>query len=142
MAVLLGLMPSTQDLAKQVALSPSKRTEDSTFAIITGLKTLSSKCPCAPPTVTVTWFPITWDATIVIASHCVGFTFPGIIDDPGSFSGRLSSPSPHRGPDPSKRISFAILLRETAVTLQAPESSTSASCAANDSNLFGAVVNG
>lgn len=27
---------------------------------------------------------------------------------PGSFSGRLSSPSPQRGPDPRKRISLAI----------------------------------
>jgi len=28
------------------------------------------------------------------------FTFPGIIDDPGSFSGKDISPSPQRGPEP------------------------------------------
>lgn len=44
---------------------------------IMGLKTFSSKCPLLPPTVTATWFPITWAATMVTASHCVGFTFPG-----------------------------------------------------------------
>lgn len=42
-----------------------------------GLKTFSSKCPLLPPTVTATWFPITWAATMVTASHWVGFTFPG-----------------------------------------------------------------
>ena len=47
-----------------------------TLATIIGLKTLSSKCPLDPPIVTATWFPITWAATIVIASHCVGFTLP------------------------------------------------------------------
>lgn len=41
-----------------------------------GLKTFSSKCPLLPPTVTATWFPITWAATMVTASHWVGFTFP------------------------------------------------------------------
>ena len=43
------------------------------------------------------------------ASICVGFIFPGIIDDPGSFSGRINSPKPDLGPDPKKRISFEIL---------------------------------
>ena len=32
------------------------------------------------------------------ASLCVGFTLPGMIDEPGSFSGRISSPRPQRGP--------------------------------------------
>jgi hypothetical protein len=38
--------------------------------------------------VIATWLPMTWAQTIVIASHCVGFTFPGMIDEPGSFLGR------------------------------------------------------
>ena len=58
---------------------------------------------------------------------------------PGSFSGRLSSPNPHRGPDPKYLISFAIFMNETARTLSAPEASTMASWAARASNLFGAV---
>ena len=60
----------------------------------------------------------------------------------GSFSGRLISPRPERGPEPRKRRSLAILLRETATTFMQPEASTRASCAARASNLFGAVSNG
>lgn len=54
-------------------------------------------------------YPMTCAHTIVIASHWVGLTLPGMMDDPGSFSGRASSPSPHRGPEPRKRMSLAIL---------------------------------
>jgi hypothetical protein len=57
---------------------------------------------------------MTWLQTMVMASHCVGFTFPGIIDDPGSFSGKFSSPSPLRGPEPRNHISLAILCKEVA----------------------------
>ena len=45
----------------------------------------------------------------------------------------------YRGPEPRKRISFAIFMREQARTFSAPLTSTSASCAASASNLFGAV---
>ena len=62
------------------------------------------------------------------------------MDDPGSFSGKLISPNPQRGPDPSNLRSFAILVKETAVTLRMPWSSTRASWAARASNLFGAAV--
>ena len=51
-------------------------------------------CPLLPATVVATWFPITCAATMVIASDWVGFTFPGMIEDPGSFDGRTSSPRP------------------------------------------------
>ena len=44
---------------------------------------------------------------MVRASHCVGLTLPGMMLLPGSFSGRLSSPRPQRGPLPRKRMSFA-----------------------------------
>ena len=91
---------------------------------------------------TVTWLPMTWAQTMVSASHWVGLTLPGMIDEPGSFSGSRSSPKPQRGPEPSRRMSLAILLRLTATTLSAPDSSTSASCAASASNLLGAVTNG
>ena len=43
---------------------------------------------------------LTWAATMVIASTCVGLTLPGMMLLPGSFSGRFSSPSPQRGPLP------------------------------------------
>ncbi len=61
------------------------------------------------------------------ASHWVGLTFPGMMEDPGSFAGRMSSPRPDRGPLPKNRISFAIFMKETAMTLSVPEISTMAS---------------
>lgn len=56
-----------------------------------------------------------------------GTHFPGIMDDPGSFSGNSNSPRPHRGPDPRYRISLAIFMNDTAMVLSAPEASTIAS---------------
>ena len=38
-------------------------------------------------------------------------TLPGMIELPGSFSGSFSSPRPHRGPEPSKRMSLAIFVQ-------------------------------
>ena len=55
-----------------------------------------------------------WQQTMVSASHCVGLTLPGMMLLPGSFSGRDSSPSPHRGPLPSSRMSFAICSHRVA----------------------------
>ena len=86
--------------------------------------------------------PITCTHTIVMASLCVGLTLPGMIDDPGSFSGRISSPNPARGPDASQRMSLAIFMSDTASVLSAPLAITSASCAARAANLFGADTNG
>ena len=51
---------------------------------------------------------------MIMASLWVGLTLPGMIDEPGSFSGSASSPSPLRGPDPSQRMSSAILISDTA----------------------------
>ena len=59
---------------------------------ITGLNTLSSKCPLEPPTETATALPITCAQTIVRASDCVGLTLPGMMEEPGSLAGRTSSP--------------------------------------------------
>ena len=53
-------------------------------------------------------------ADLVSASHCVGLTLPGMIEEPGSFAGSFSSPSPERGPDPRSRMSLAILWSDTA----------------------------
>ena len=86
--------------------------------------------------------PKTCTQTWVSASHCVGLTLPGMIDEPGSFSGKASSPRPARGPEPRKRMSLAILNRLAATVLMAPWLKTIASCAARASNLFGAVVKG
>lgn len=76
------------------------------------------------------------------AHHPLPAPVPGIMEEPGSFSGRESSPRPQRGPEPRKRMSFAIFMIEQAITLRAPETSTMASWAARASNLFGAVSKG
>jgi hypothetical protein len=86
--------------------------------------------------------PNTWQHSIVIASLCVGFTLPGMIDEPGSFSGMLSSPMPLRGPLASQRTSLAIFIRLAASVLSAPCACTSASAAAITSNLLCAVTSG
>src|SRR5947207_7873619 len=105
--------------------------------MITGLNTLSSKLPCDPANPTAAVAPCTCTQTIVIASHWVGLTLPGMIDDPGSFSGIDSSPNPHRGPEASQRISFEIFMNEAAKVANAPCAKTSSSCAESAANLFG-----
>ena len=88
--------------------------------MMTGLKTFSSKFPCEPASAIVVSLPITWTATIVTASAWVGLTFPGMIEEPGSFSGRESSPRPLRDPEPSQRRSLAIFIKEPASVRSAP----------------------
>src|SRR3546814_15720704 len=92
--------------------------------------------------VQVVWLPITWAQTMVMASAWVGFTLPGMIEEPGSFSGRRSSPRPQRGPEPSRRISLAIFITETATELSAHEATTMASCSETASHLFSVVRKG
>ena len=70
---------------------------------------------------------MTCAATMVTASHWVGFTLPGMIDEPGSFSGSSNSPKPVRGPEPSSLMSLAILNSDTATVLSAPCANTRAS---------------
>jgi hypothetical protein len=45
---------------------------------------------------------------MVIASHWVWLTLPGMTEEPGSFSGNISSPKPERGLDPKSLMSLAI----------------------------------
>ena len=61
---------------------------------------------------------------------------------PGSFAGKISSPSPHLGPEPRNLKSLAILIRLHAMTLRSPDISAIVSWAANASNLLGCVTNG
>ena len=82
-----------------------------------------------------------WIAIITIASHWVGVTLPGILDDPGSFAGSCSSAHPVRGPDASQRMSFAIFIRATARPASAAWARTIASRQPCAINLLGAVMN-
>ena len=87
-------------------------------------------------------FPITWTATMVRASHWVGLTLPGMMEEPGSFSGMKISPNPHRGPEASQRTSLAIFIRLAARAFKAPWVKTRASLAVRAWNLLGAVRKG
>ena len=122
-----GCRPSTQNSRNVRQASARIFAECSRLRIITGLNTFSSKLPCEPANVMAASLPITWHATMVMASDCVGLTLPGMIDEPGSFSGRISSPSPLRGPEPSQRMSFAIFMSDAASVASAPGANTMAS---------------
>ena len=77
--------------------------------------------------VRVVWLPNTAQHTMVIASHWVGLTLPGMIEEPGSFSGISSSAKPARGPHDKSRMSLPILYSETASVRSVPDSCTKAS---------------
>ena len=79
--------------------------------------------------------------TIVIASDWVGLTLPGMIDEPGSFSGIRSSPIPVRGPDASHRTSLAIFISAPASVRSDDDTATSASCDASCTNRLSAWWN-
>jgi len=50
----------------------------------------------------------------------LGLIFPGMIEEPGSFSGSLSSPKPARGPQAYQRTSFPIFISAPASVRSAP----------------------
>ncbi len=60
-------------------------------------------------------------------SAITGLTLPGMIELPGWTSGSVSSPIPQRGPQPSRRMSLAILARLTAMVFRLPLAATQAS---------------
>ncbi len=86
--------------------------------------------------------PTTWAQTISTASGITGLTLPGMIELPGWRLGIAISPMPQRGPEASQRMSLAILVRDTAIVLSAPEASTAASLAASASKWLGAGTKG
>ena len=65
--------------------------------------------------------PMTWKATWLTTSAITGFTFPGMMLEPGWRAGRFSSPSPQRGPEAISRRSFAIFERFIMQTFRAAE---------------------
>ena len=77
--------------------------------MISGFSALSSRWPWLSAKATIVPLPIVCTQTMHNASTWVGLTLPGMIDEPGSFSGRRSSAKPLRGPEPSRRMSQAIL---------------------------------
>ena len=141
MRLRFGSMPWAQCSSNERMPSASRRALCRKLWAISGLNTFSSKLPWAPPTVSATSLPNTWQHSIVMASHWVGLTLPGMIELPGSFSGIVISPRPERGPDAIQRTSLAIFISAVARVLNAPCASTSASWPASAMNLFGADLN-
>ncbi len=123
----LGASPSMQKRVNESDASVSNLIERRRLWIITGLATFSSRLPREPAMATAASFPNTWMQTMIIASHWVGLTLPGMMEDPGSLAGRMSSPRPLRGPDPSHRMSSAILIKDVANVRSAPLAITRAS---------------
>ena len=80
--------------------------------------------------------------TIIIASAWVGLTLPGMIDEPGSFEGKINSIRPVRGPEPSQRMSLAILNRVTEAAFKPACARTIRSNVPWAANLFSAVWKG
>ena len=109
--------------------------------MIRGRYTFNSKFPCDAANPIAVSLPITCTAAMVIASHCVGFTFPGMILEPGSFSGIRISPRPHRGPLASQRISLAIFMQLAASAFNAPCAKLISSRELKTWNLFGSDSN-
>ena len=66
-------------------------------------------------------------------SHC---SLPGMIDDPGSFSGIEISASPALGPEANHLISLAIFIKSAAKAFNVPCNCTTSSCEVNAWNLF------
>jgi len=71
-----------------------------------------------------------------------GFTFPGMMLEPGWTAGNFNSPIPHLGPEPSHRMSFAILVSATAAQRRTPLRFTTPSRAAWASKWFRASEKG
>jgi hypothetical protein len=66
------------------------------------------------PDATATSLPMTWQHTMVRASHWVGFTLPGMMLRPARSPECVSSPRPERGPEAIQRTSLAIFMRAAA----------------------------
>ena len=60
-------------------------------------------------------------------SAITGFTFPGMLEEPGWTGGNFSSPRPQRGPEPSQRTSLAIFVSAEEAAPSAPPKKTQAS---------------
>src|SRR4029079_7989087 len=78
---------------------------------------------------------------MVSASHWVGLIFPGMIEEPGSFSGIRSSAKPARGPHAYQRTSLAIFMSAPARVRSDALTWTIASWADSGAHLVGDHAN-
>mmetsp|Transcript_26351 Transcript_26351/g.85098 ORF Transcript_26351/g.85098 Transcript_26351/m.85098 type:complete len:237 (+) Transcript_26351:453-1163(+) len=138
----LGSVPTRQYWQKRCIPSVSSSVALSRLAAMSGLYTFICRKPAPHAMVTAASRPMTCTARMESASHWVGLTLPGMIDEPGSLAGRASSPSPVRGPEPSKRTSSAMRIRTTASRFSALMACSSASWPPIRQNLLSAMRNG
>src|ERR1700743_3733503 len=75
---------------------------------------------------------------MVRASHWVGLILPGMIEEPGSFSGIVNSLKPARGPQAYQRTSLAIFMQAPASVRRVALEANTASCADRAATLLGA----
>jgi hypothetical protein len=110
MRSLVGLMPSTQ-CSRNVA-APSAEQADRLEHVVDDhrLEDVELEVAVGAGDPTATSLPITCAQTIVMASHWVGLTLPGMIERAGLVLGQSSSPRPQRGPEASQRMSLAIFI--------------------------------
>ena len=117
MAFLFALMPLTHLSANNLLTFESRSIEVSNFVVIRGSAVQSSnRLAVDNAYVTDASAPITNAATCSTLSQSTGLTLPGIMEEPACSSGSINSLSPATGPDPIKRISFAIFVRITATS--------------------------
>ena len=76
-------VPSMQYWRSFWQASPRIRAECSTLLMMTGRMALSSKLPWLPAKATQLSSARTWMQTMTMASHWVGLTLPGMIEEPG-----------------------------------------------------------
>src|SRR4030042_787824 len=74
--------------------SGSPLTDVKTLSATTGVYTFSSKAPSREAVSTTPLLPVTCMNTMLQHSRMLGLTFPGIMLDPGSTAGRVTSPRP------------------------------------------------
>ncbi len=100
--------------------------------------TLSWSCPASAASVIVRSLPMTWKATWFTTSGMTGFTFPGMMLEPGCIGGRLISARPQRGPEERSLRSLHIFESFTATRLRTPENMTKAPVSGVASTRFSA----
>ncbi len=110
--------------------------------MIVGVITFSSICPAWTAKDVAKSFPTTWYATMSRHSAITGFTFPGIIEEPGCTGGKTISLNPVVGPEARSRKSFAMRISSKANSLSPLETVWAALWLCSASKLFDAVLSG
>ncbi|OQA26267.1 MAG: hypothetical protein BWY59_01443 [Verrucomicrobia bacterium ADurb.Bin345] len=87
---------------------------------MSGIWVFNSNCPMLHASAITCSLPITCRQAMFAASQMLGFTLPGMMDEPGSTAGSTISANPVFGPDASSRRSLQILCTSIAASFSAP----------------------